>query len=110
MLGACATYMGAGSAPSRVNPAAGEGMARSGNDIAGQHAEPVADLEPAGVDLVVTLCAEELGPLLPGRVQRLHWPIDDPASSDPALTPEDLRARFRAARDQIKARLEAWES
>jgi arsenate reductase (thioredoxin) len=51
------------------------------------------------------LCAEKVCPLLPGRVQRLHWPIPDPASDDPALTPDDLRARFRAARDRIEAQL-----
>ncbi|HEY9537312.1 MAG TPA: arsenate reductase ArsC [Kiloniellaceae bacterium] len=110
ILGDRATVMSAGSAPSRVNPYAVEAMAEIGIDISGQRSKPVDDIDPAGVDLVVTLCAEEVCPLLPGRVQRLHWPIDDPASSDPALTPEDLRARFRAARDQIKARLEAWES
>lgn len=105
LLGDRATVMSAGSAPSRVNPYAVEAMAEIGIDIAGQHSKSVDDIDPAGVDLVVTLCAEEVCPVLPGRVQRLHWPIADPASSDPALTPEDLRARFRAARDQIKARL-----
>src|SRR3546814_5395392 len=83
ILGDRATVMSAGSAPSRVNPYAVEAMAEIGIDISGQRSKPVDDIDPAGVDLVVTLCAEEVCPLLPGRVQRLHWPIDDPASSDP---------------------------
>src|SRR3546814_4845810 len=101
-----ATGRSAGSAPSRVNPYAVEAMAEIGIDISGQRSKPVDEVDPAEVDLVVTLCAEEVCPLLPGRVQRLHWPIADPASSDPALTPDDLRARFRSARDEIRARLE----
>lgn len=110
LLGDRATVMSAGSAPSRVNPYAVEAMAEIGIDIAGHRSKSVDDIDPAGIDLVVTLCAEEVCPVLPGRVRRLHWPIADPASSDPALTPEDLRARFRTARDEIRARLEAWES
>ncbi|MFP4004941.1 MAG: arsenate reductase, partial [Alphaproteobacteria bacterium] len=58
------------------------------------------------LDLVVTLCAEEVCPVLPGGTKRLHWPIPDPASDDPSLTPEEMRARFRAARDGIRKLIE----
>ena len=58
-------------------------------------------------DLVVTLCAEEVCPLFLGKAERLHWPLPDPASSDPTLTREQLLARFRAARDAIDAKLES---
>src|SRR3546814_20397912 len=85
-------------------------MAEIGIDISGQRSKPVDDIDPAGVDLVVTPCAEEACPLLTGRVQRLHWPVDDPASSDPALTPEELRERFRAGREESKRRSVGWES
>jgi arsenate reductase (thioredoxin) len=44
-------------------------------------------------------------PLFLGNVRRLHWPIDDPVSADPSLTPGVLRARFRQAADAIEARL-----
>ena len=100
-----ATIMSAGSAPSHVNPHAIAAMAEIGIDISAQHSKSVDEIDPASVDLVVTLCAEEVCPVLPGRVRRLHWPIADPASSDPSLTAEDFRARFATARDQIKARL-----
>lgn len=102
--------MSAGSAPSRVNPYAIEAMAEIGIDISGQHSKSVDDIDPAGLDFVVTLCAEEVCPVLPGRVRRLHWPIADPASADPALTPTQLQARFRTARDQIKGRIEAFRA
>ena len=45
-------------------------------------------------------------PVFLGAVRRLHWPIQDPASADPALSREEMLTRFRAARDQIQGRLE----
>ena len=105
MLGDAAVVMSAGSAPSRVNPHAIAAMAEQGIDINGHTSKSVADIDPASVDLVITLCAEEVCPVLPGRVKRLHWPIADPASDDPTLSDDEMRARFRTARDQIAARI-----
>jgi arsenate reductase (thioredoxin) len=107
ILGEGVEVMSAGSRPSNVNPYAIEAMAEVGIDISGHRSKSVDDIDPASIDLVVTLCAEEVCPVLPGRVQRLHWPIVDPASKDPALTPEDFRIRFSTAREQIAARLQA---
>ena len=97
----------AGSRPSRVNLYAIEALAERGIDASAHASKPVSDIDPADLDLVITLCAEEVCPAFLGRAERLHWPIPDPASDDPTLTPEDLRARFRAARDEIVRRLEA---
>lgn len=105
LFGPGARVASAGSAPSRLNPFATEVMAEIGIDISAQRSKSVDEVDLAGIDLVVTLCAEEVCPVLPGHIRHLHWPIADPASSDPALTPEDLRARFRDARDRIGARL-----
>src|SRR3546814_4196774 len=55
-----ATVASAGSQPSQVNPYAVEAMAEIGIDISGQHSKSVADIDPASVDVVVTLCAEEV--------------------------------------------------
>ncbi len=106
ILGGSAEVMSAGSEPSRVNPYAIEAMAEVGIDISTQRSKSVSEIDPSSIDLVVTFCAEEVCPVLPGRVRRLHWPIADPASTDPSLTPDDMRARFRSARDQIRARIE----
>jgi len=97
----------AGSRPSRVNPHAIAALAEVGIDASAHSSKSVADIDPATVDLVITLCAEEVCPAFLGRAERLHWPIPDPASEDPALTAEDLRGRFQAARDEIARRLEA---
>lgn len=103
-LGSDVAVESAGSAPSRLNPLAVEAMAEVGIDIAGQRAKSLDEIDTGGLDLVVTLCAEEVCPVLPGRVRRLHWPIPDPARE--GLAPEEARAAFRAARDAIRARLE----
>lgn len=110
LFGSQAMVMSAGSAPSQLNPYAIEAMAEVGIDISGQRSKSVDDVDPGSIDLVVTLCAEEVCPVLPGRVRRLHWPIDDPTSTDPSVAQEDFRARFRAARDQIKAQLKILKS
>jgi arsenate reductase len=107
ILGAGVEVLSAGSQPSKVNPYAIEAMAEIGIDLSGHRSKSVDEIDPAGLDLVVTLCAEEVCPVLPGRVRRLHWPINDPASKDPELTPEDFRVRFRTAREQIAERMRA---
>ncbi len=108
LLGPGAEIMSAGSAPTKPNPYAIEAMKDRGIDITAQTSKSFDALDAAAFDYVITLCAEEICPWLPGKTQRLHWPIDDPASSDPALTPDDFRARFAAARNEIEARIEAF--
>jgi len=102
----------AGSQPATVNPHAIEAMAEIGIDITDQWSKSVDTIDPLTVDLVVTLCADEVCPILPAQVQRLHWPIADPASDDPAsddrnLSAEDFRERFRTARDLIEGHINA---
>ncbi|MBL9103598.1 MAG: arsenate reductase ArsC [Myxococcales bacterium] len=103
--GARVRVLSAGSRPTRVNPYAAAVMAERGLDLSMHSSKPVASIDPHGVDLVVTLCAEEVCPLLLGPATRLHWPLEDPASDDPTLGPEALRVRFRRAADAIAARL-----
>lgn len=97
--------LSAGSKPSSVNPHAVVAMAEVGVDISAHRSKSVDDIDASGLDLVVTLCAEEVCPLLPGHVRRLHWPIPDPATKNP-LPDEEMRLRFRSARDQIDGRLQ----
>lgn len=96
----------AGSRPSQVNPYALEALREVGIDAASHRSKSVQDIDPASVDLVITLCAEEVCPAFLGGAERLHWPIPDPASDDPTLTPEQLRERFRIGRDEIRRRLQ----
>ena len=105
MFGDRIEVMSAGSQPSKVHPYAIEAMAEIGIDIAHHRSKSVDEIDTQALDFVVTLCAEEVCPVLPGGVKRLHWPIADPASTDSSLSPEKMRHRFRTARDQIRARI-----
>lgn len=91
----------AGSRPTAVNPIAIEAMDEIGIDIRGQHSKSVTQIDPASVDVVVTLCAEEVCPVWPGNFKRHHWPLPDPASVQPRPHMEMLE-RFRAARESLR--------
>lgn len=100
--------LSAGSAPSRVNPYAIEAMRELGVDVTTQRSKSVQTIDLATVGTVITLCAEEVCPVLPKAVRRLAWPVPDPASDDPTLSRDELLARFRAARDAIRGKLERF--
>jgi arsenate reductase len=103
------TVMSAGSEPSRVNPYAVEVMRELGVDLTAHHSKSVQTIDPSEVGTVITLCAEEVCPVFLGQARRLHWPIPDPASQDPALSRDELLVRFRQARDTLRGLLEQFE-
>ncbi len=107
LFGDAARVQSAGSAPTRVNPYAAETMGEVGINLSAHASKSVETIDPATVDLVITLCAEEVCPVFLGKVERVHWPIPDPASDDPALGRDEMLRRFRAARDEIRTRLTA---
>lgn len=108
-FGAGVTVQSAGSEPSTVNPWAIEVMNEVGVDLTLHHSKSVQTIDPATVDTVITLCAEEVCPVFLGKARRLHWPIDDPASKVP-LPREIMLTRFRTARDLIQTKLEALKA
>jgi len=110
LFGSLVRVQSAGSRPTQVNRHAIAAMHEVGLDITRQRSKSVDDIDPASIDAVITLCAEEVCPLWPGKLARLHWPLLDPASTDPDLPAETLRARFRAARDELRGRLWALAS
>jgi len=99
----------AGSRPSRVNPFAIQALAELGIDADTHSSKSVQDIDPTTVDIVITLCAEEVCPAFLGKAERLHWPIPDPATRE-SLSDEEMLARFRAGRDEIRRRLEAFKA
>lgn len=100
--------LSAGSRPSVVHPCAIEVLAEVGVDARFYFSKHVQDIDRDAVGVVITLCAEEVCPIFPGHVDRLHWPLTDPASEDPALGREQLLERFRKTRDELQHRLEAF--
>lgn len=88
-------FMSAGSDPGVVNPLAIQALAELQIDISTYRAKGLDGIALEQVDAIVTLCAEELCPVVPGTVTRLHWPLPDP--KDPSS--------FRAVRDELRRRL-----
>jgi len=94
----------AGSEPASVRPEAITALAEIGVDISGHSSKSVDDIDAGSVEIVITLCADEVCPTYLGNVERLHWPIDDPAEVE---GDEETRLEaFRVARDEIKRRIE----
>ena len=108
IFGDRAIVQSAGSEPSRVNPYAIEVMRELGVDLTSHRSKSVQTIDPASVDTVITLCAEEVCPVFLGKARRLHWPIPDPASKDPSLSNDQMLTRFRSARDTIREMLERF--
>jgi len=108
LFGSRVRVQSAGSRPSQVNRYAIAAMHEVGIDITSQRSKSVDEIDPARVGAVITLCAEEVCPLWPGTLARLHWPLLDPASPDPDMPAEAMLARFRAARDELRCRLWAF--
>ncbi len=100
--------LSAGSEPSQVNPYAIEVMRELGVDLTTHHSKSVQTIDPATVETVITLCAEEVCPVFLGKARRLHWPIPDPASKDGSIPREEMLARFRTARDTIRGKLDSF--
>jgi arsenate reductase len=95
----------AGSEPGTINPLAVRVLAEVGVDASGQFSKGLDAIPLGEIDLVVTLCAEEVCPLFPSPVRKLHWPLQDPAKA--TGTDEQRLAAFRAVRDELAARLPA---
>jgi arsenate reductase len=100
-FGARLRVQSAGSQPSEVNPLAIEALREVGVDISAHVSKSVDTIDPVSVDLVVTLCAEEVCPMGLAGVRRIHWPLTDPAGPNRSIE------RFREARDEIARRLDA---
>lgn len=95
----------AGSAPTRVNPFAIRALSEIGVDVSQQSSKSVDGIDPGSIDLVITLCAEEVCPVFLGKARRLHWPLPDPDKKNADLDDEQRLSFFRAARDEIARRL-----
>ena len=106
IFGEAVVVESAGSKPSRVNPLAIAAMKEIGVDISSHQSKSVGDLSPefvAGLDYVITLCAEEVCPVILSKATKLHWPMPDPAGSQ-----EDL-ARFRSTCEAIREKLQSFK-
>ncbi len=104
LAGGAVEAFSAGTRPSRLHPRAIEVMREIGLDISGQRSKGISEL-PADLDVVITVCDSAAAecPVVPGKARRYHWPIPDPAAA--FGPPEEIQAAFRAARDELRARV-----
>lgn len=103
-LGPRVRVQSAGSVPTRVNPLAIQALEEIGIDIRAQHSKSVDTIDPATVDTVITLCAEEVCPVFLGSATRMHWPLPDPAGAPP----DEALERFREVRDALVTRIDEF--
>ena len=106
LFGDAIRVQSAGSSPSRVHPLAIKVMREVKIDLGAQTSKSVQAIDPDTVDLVITLCAEEVCPLFLSSAARMHWPMPDPDRKHEELSDDARAQHFRDTRDQIRARLE----
>ena len=96
----------AGTAPAGINPLAIEVMAEVGIDISNQTSDAINSELLDRADLLITLCgdARENCPFVPVKVEKRHWPLEDPARTEGADA--EIIDSFRQIRDQIKGYIE----
>ena len=99
-FGARASIQSAGSVPTTVNPLAIAVLDERGIDISAQESTCVDLVDPDTVDVVVTLCADEVCPAFLGEARRIHWPLPDPAASTGSAA--DQLDHFRVVRNEIE--------
>ena len=103
MLGKEHNIQSAGSIPSgEVHPSAVITMDEIGIDIRDQFSKSTDDLDKDfidNLDYAITLCAEEVCPVLPSNAKSLHWMNEDPANNK--FNEIQLKHAFSKTRDNI---------
>ena len=74
-------------------------LAELGIDASTQRSKGLDAIDLDSVGAVITLCADEVCPIFPRPVVKLHWPLPDPAGS-----PSGLEA-FRSVASELRRRL-----
>jgi len=100
----------AGLEPKSINPFTLRVMEEIGYDLSDQRAKDVVEyLGKHHFGYLITVCAHaeaHCPTTFLGVSQRLHWPIEDPAAFEGSE--EETLARFRQARDEVAAHIDAW--
>ncbi len=77
-------------------------MSEIGIDISSQTSKSIQDLDDKfleNLDFVITLCAEEVCPVLKNNAKRIHWPNPDPAIDH--ISDQQRDKLFRNTRENI---------
>ena len=95
----------AGSHPTLVHPMSIKVMKEIGIDISFHTSDPISHFLSENINIVITVCdnADKVCPVFPGKVERIHWGIEDPFkgwTSDSG----DL-VNFRKTREDLTERI-----
>ncbi|MFA6038091.1 MAG: arsenate reductase ArsC [Legionellales bacterium] len=91
--------LSAGSQPTTLNPLAVKSLQEINIDIGHHQSKSIDAIDLKTIDLIITLCADEICPLVIGKQQKKNWPFPDPAN--PNLTRNEQIAKFSEVRDQL---------
>ncbi|MFD0896312.1 arsenate reductase (thioredoxin) [Loigolactobacillus binensis] len=88
-----------------LNPKAVQVMAEKNIDIAHNRSKLIDMDYLKTSDLVITLCgdARDRCPVTPANVEKIHWPLRDPAQAQG--TESEILTVFRQVRDEIETRI-----
>ena len=101
------TIHSSGSNPTTVNPIAIKVMQEINIDISTHYSKSYDNLPQQfkeDLNLVITLCKEEICPILPKNIEHIHLSIDDPANSS-YFTEEEQILNFRKIRNKLKEKI-----
>jgi len=93
----------AGSNPAgHVHPKAIAALAEIGIDFSAHASKHMNEFLDRDIETVITVCgnADQACPVFPDRVNRRHWPFDDPAHATGG--DEEVMEVFRRVRDEIR--------
>ena len=103
MLGAKHNIKSAGSTPTRyVHEGALKTMNEIGIDISMQNSKAIDDIEDdfmKNLDYVITLCAEEVCPVMNSNAKLINWANEDPARNNISINQTEIM--FRKTRENI---------
>jgi phosphate transport system protein len=95
----------AGSNPAeQIHPTAVEAMLKLGIDISWQKTKKISHVPLGKVDMVITLCSDEICMNLPSHIRRLSWPMPDPA--EVSGSEQEILAAFVDTCRQLKEHIE----
>jgi len=98
----------AGVKPTQVNPLAIKVMAEVGVDISKHRSKSATEFIGQQFDYVITVCdnAKQTCPVFPGKYEKIHWDLEDPAEAQGSE--EERVVIFRRIRDEIEQRIKDW--
>ena len=98
----------AGVKPTQVNPLAIKVMAEAGVDISKHRSKSAMEFIGQQFDYIITVCdnAKQTCPVFPGKHEKIHWDLEDPAEAQGSE--EERIGVFRKIRDEIRKKIEEW--